>query len=186
MRALMLLLLAAGAGPRFDVPGARGPAAEIPAVIDDSGHPQTAWSVQSSERPDALVRWFAREMTREGLYVAPAQQQVQFDTAAQLTGIDGPKKLAHTVLVFPTPKGALVVQAQTQLGVTVPKGPVALPEGSKQLASFGSEGFTTVLFETPASEAQVRAHFAKQPGVELTLSKGEGGTLRGAVKVPVR
>lgn len=185
----VLCVLAADAGasalsPRFAVPGA-AQLARLADVIDDSGHPQHAWSAKSPERIDTLARHYAREMTRAGLYVAPAAEQVHFEGAFQLTGIELKTKLAHTVLVFPEKAGGCaVVLAQTELAQTLKPQSVPLPEGARQLAAFQSEGVVTVLFEADLEPAALERFFKQTRGVEkLELVTVKKGLTRGALRL---
>ena len=170
-------------GPRFGVPGA--PAlARLADVIDDSGHPQHAWSGKSREPIAALARHYAAELTRAGLYVAPAAQQVTFEGAFQLTGIDLNTKLAHTVLVFPEKSGgSTVVLAETELTVTRAPPAATLPRGARQLATFQSEGMVTVVFEADLGPEQVERFFKDRPGLEKAhLVAVKKGLTRGVLR----
>ena len=167
---LLLTLSAAAQGrPRFRWP-ALDVVEEIPihGVVHAQGTPVLLKSLIVREPLAPLVQRFATAFGEAGLYLMPGKEQPQLSQMPMLTAVDPSRRLTYTVF-FKRGAGAttqvILSEANFALRSDTPPGEAApLHPAAQNVLRSSDEGGKVISFTVKASEAEVRAFYAKSLG----------------------
>jgi hypothetical protein len=182
--AMMLLLGAPDAGaarpPKiivFDVPHVIEQAA-VPERLQAADYPVTVHAVKSTEAPEDLVRWFAAEFRRVGLYRMPQDQLPEPMRSSSMTGLDTTTLVSYTVIFQPNPDHTTTaIISETYLAEhQPPKGAAeiaAVFPGATQVVRSSSEALKTLGYRAAAEPKEVE-RFYREVLPKAGYQKGEG------------
>lgn len=140
---------------------------DVPAVQIVNGLPVRFSAAVSRAKPDFLVKYYVAEFEKAGLFIPPADEQMQMAPPAfQLTALDTDNLISFTVILQVTSdKTTTVIMAQGYLEPWMRRKPAGadfapvFPQAEAVVRSTG-EGVDVLQYVTDAEPTAVRAFYA--------------------------
>jgi hypothetical protein len=186
--ALLLLQGTADAGARpkiivFDVPHVIEQAA-VPERLQAADYPVTVHAVKSTEAPENLVRWFAAEFQKAGLFRMPQDRLPEPMRSTSMTGLDTTTLVSYTIIFQPNPDHTTTaIISETYLAEHAPPKNgtaeiAAVFPGATQVVRSSSEALKTLSYRAAAEPKEVERFYREvlpkggyQPGEGLSFAR---------------
>ena len=156
----------------WDVPHALAEA-RVPEVMFASDYPVTMRAVKSTEKLEALIRFFVFSFEKAGLYLPPASDMPDAVRHSSLTALDTHSLISYTVIFQPNPdRTTTVFISETYLNERRPASAApatftAIFPGARSPIVTASEGTRTLSYFADAAPAEVDGFYR-----EVLLTSG--------------
>jgi hypothetical protein len=136
---------------------------DVPGTMIATGVPVKLRAVISKRHYDDVAAEVVKSFQKQGLYIAPDSHQPQIVKEPQLTGLDPVKMITYTVVLQPNKDGTTtVILGEANIG-KIQRGPPAdfapMFPGARNVIHTDVEAMKTVMYDVPASRAEVEAFY---------------------------